>query len=135
MTKRLRVQTGAHAAERGVTLIELLISVTLVAALAVGMLMALRSSLVAMERINTRLEANRRVMGLQQIVSRQISGVIPVTGCRLSGTSDALRLVTTYSVNEGARGFPHYVEFLVAPDPAGGVQLEEIEYPYAGGRS
>jgi len=132
MTHRSRATAGAT--ERGVTLIELLIAITLVAALAVGMLMAIRSSLTAMERINVRLEENRRVMGIQQIVSRQIGGVIPLTGCRLSGTSEGLRLVTTYSVNEGARGFPHYVEFFVEPDPAGGVRLAEAEYPYAGSR-
>jgi len=122
-----------RAKQRGVTLVELLIAITLVAALAVGMLMAIRSSLTTMERINVRLEQNRRVMGIQQIVSRQIGGAIPVTGgCRFTGAADSMRFVTSYSVNEGARGFPRVVVFSVARDPAGGVQLEEAEYPYTG---
>ncbi len=116
--------------ERGFTLIELMISITLVAALSIGMLMAIRSSLVAMNRINVRLEANRRVLGLQQIVSRQIGGAIPLTGpCALKGGIQTLSVVTTYSVNEGARGFPHVVIFSVLPDPLGGSQLLEEEFP------
>jgi hypothetical protein len=126
-----RVGGSNGGSERGVTLVELLISITLVAALAVGMLMAIRSSLTAMDRINIRLEQNRRVMGIQQIVSSQIGGAMPVTGgCRLIGTSASLQLVTSYSVGEGARGYPHMVTFSVAPDPAGGVQLQEVEAPY-----
>jgi len=122
--------------ERGVTLVELLIAITLVAALAAGMLMAIRSSLTAMDRINTRLEGNRRVMGIQQIVSSQIGGVMPVGGaCRLNGSPQSLQLVTTYSIGEGARGFPHVVMFKIVQDPEVGLQLEEIESPYteAGG--
>jgi prepilin-type N-terminal cleavage/methylation domain-containing protein len=120
--------------ERGVTLVELLIAITLVSALAVGMLMALRSSLTTMDRINVRLEENRRVMGIQQIVSSQIGGAIPASGtCKLSGTEQGLTLVTTYSINEGARGFPHVVTFRLVPDPAGGQQLEEVEAPFTEG--
>jgi prepilin-type N-terminal cleavage/methylation domain-containing protein len=125
---------GARPTERGVTLVELLIVITLVAALAVGMLMAIRSSLTTMDRINARLEGNRRVMGIQQIVSSQIGGVIPMAGgCQLNGTPQSLQLVTTYSIGEGARGFPHVVAFRVVQDPAGGLQLEEIETPYTEG--
>jgi hypothetical protein len=117
-------------------LVELLISITLVAALAVGMLMAIRSSLTAMDRINARLEGNRRVMGIQQIVSSQIGGVIPVDGvCRLNGSSQSLQLLTTYSIGEGARGFPHVVVFKVVQDPEGGQELEEIESPYGTGEA
>jgi hypothetical protein len=123
--------TSEHTSERGVTLVELLISITLVAALAVGMLMAIRSGLTVMDRINVRLEQNRRVMGIQQIVSSQIGGAMPVSGgCRLIGTSESLQLVTSYSVGEGARGYPRMVMFSVARDPAGGVQLQEVESPY-----
>jgi type II secretory pathway component PulJ len=75
---------------------ELLIAITLVAALSTGMLMAIRSGLTTMDRINGRLESNRRVLGVQQIVSRQIGGVIPIKGgCALQGSSQSLRLVTT----------------------------------------
>jgi hypothetical protein len=119
--------------EAGVTLVELLIAITLVAALSVGMLMAIRSSLITMDKINGRLESNRRVLGLQQIVSGQIGGVIPIKGCALQGSPQSLRLVTTYSVDEGARGFPRVVAFSVEQDPEGGMRLVETESPYSGG--
>jgi prepilin-type N-terminal cleavage/methylation domain-containing protein len=117
--------------QSGVTLVELLIAITLVAALSAGMLIAIRSSLTAMERINVRLEENRRVMGIQQIVSRQIGGAIPAMDCPLTGTPEAMRLVTAYSISEGVRGFPRVVMFRIEPDPAGGNQLVEVEAPYA----
>jgi prepilin-type N-terminal cleavage/methylation domain-containing protein len=133
MIGRRTVRRTRVRRERGFTLMELMISITLVAALSIGMLMAIRSSLVAMNRINVRLEANRRVLGLQQIVSRQIGGAIPLAGpCALQGGVQMLRVVTTYSVNEGARGFPHVVIFRVLPDPLGGSQLLEEEFPYTG---
>jgi prepilin-type N-terminal cleavage/methylation domain-containing protein len=126
--------TGGARPEAGVTLIELLIAITLVAALSTGMLMAIRSSLITMERINGRLESNRRVLGLQQIVSRQIGGVIPLKGdCAFQGGAQSLRLVTTYSVDGGARGFPRVVAFAIETDPEGGLRLVEHESPYEGG--
>ena len=48
--------------ERGVTLVELLIAVTLVALLSMGMLFAMRTGLGALSSTNTRLHDNRRVM-------------------------------------------------------------------------
>src|ERR1700730_664640 len=96
--------------QRGFTLIELMISITLVAALATGMLMAMRASLLSMEKINSRLQFNRREMG--RVLTRQIGGVMPVlSDCGTGripiflGTSDSLRLVTSYSMQEGARGY------------------------------
>jgi type II secretory pathway component PulJ len=140
MSPAVTVRVGARRAaslkvrpEAGVTLMELLIAITLVAALSTGMLMAIRSGLTTMDRINGRLESNRRLLGLQQIVSRQIGGVIPIKGgCALQGGPQSLRLVTTYSVDEGARGFPRVVAFSLEPDPEGGMRLVESESAYTG---
>ena len=129
----MTIRSGSYRGnrERGVTLIELMIAIVLVSALAVGMLMAIRSGLTAMDRINVRLEENRRVVGIQQIVVSQIDGAIPLTGlCRLNGLADSLQLVTNYSIGGGARGFPQIVLFSVVPDPSGGFQLREVEAPY-----
>ena len=64
--------------ERGVTLIELMIAITLVAALSTGMLMAMRTGLLTLQKTDDRLQANRRVMSVNQILSRQIGGVMPI---------------------------------------------------------
>ena len=112
--------------EKGFTLIELMISITLVAALATGMMMAMRTSLLSMEKINSRLQFNRRVMGMEHILTRQIGGVMPVVSdCGtthvpiFSGTPASLRLVSSYSMAEGARGYPQFDDFQVVRGEGG----------------
>jgi len=128
--------TSAH--QRGFTLIELMISITLVAALATGMLMAMRTSLLSLEKINARLQFNRRVMGMERVLTRQIGGVMPVvSNCGTTpvpifrGTSDALRMVSSYSMEQGARGYPQFDEFQVVKS-AEGVRLIVTEHLYTG---
>jgi prepilin-type N-terminal cleavage/methylation domain-containing protein len=123
---------------RGFTLIELMISITLVAALATGMMMAMRTSLLSMEKINSRLQFNRRVMGMEHILTRQIGGVMPVVSdCGetrvpiFNGTASSLRLVSSYSMAEGARGYPQFDEFKVVRGE-GGLQLIVTEHLYTG---
>ena len=48
---------------------ELMISITLVAAIATGMLMAMRGGLLSLDRTQTRLDENRRALGIQRILS------------------------------------------------------------------
>jgi len=105
--------------ERGVTLLELMIAITLVAGLSTGMLMAMRTSLLTYEKTAKRLESNRRFVKTQQMLSDQISAVMPVQGACLgdagqtlgipsflSGSENTLRLVSSYSIAEGSRGYP-----------------------------
>jgi len=130
--------TDRVSRDAGFTLIELMISITLVAALATGMLMAMRTSLLSMEKINSRLQFNRRVMGMERILTRQIGGVMPVmsdcSGGRIpifKGTSDSLRLVSSYSMAEGARGYPQFDEFRVVKGDKG-LRLVVTEHLYTG---
>jgi prepilin-type N-terminal cleavage/methylation domain-containing protein len=127
--------------ERGFTLIELMISVTLVAAISVGMLMAMRTSMITLEKVDARLQSNRRVMSVEQILSREIGGVMPITAvCGgatpkvpvFSGTDQTLHLVSSYSLSEGARGYPRILELQVIPSDRGGVRLIVNETLYAG---
>ena len=130
----------ASRSQRGFTLMELMVSITLVAAIATGMLMAMRGGLLSLGRTQTRLDENRRAMGIQRILSLQLGGAMPArTGCggQLSpfafrGTSAALEMVSTYSLAEGSRGAPHIVEYQVAPDVGGTVQLIVNERLYGG---
>jgi len=131
--------------QRGVTLLELMIAVTLVAGLSTGMLMAMRTSLMTYDKTAKKLESNRRFVKTQQILSNQIAAVIPTQGLCvpaegqtiavasfLSGSVDALRLITSYSIAEGARGYPQIVEYRALPGDHGGVRLVATEHPYTG---
>ena len=137
-----------HRKQRGVTLLELMIAITLVAGLSTGMLMAMRTSLLTYEKTAKKLESNRRFVKAQQILSNQIAAVVPVQGACggsdgqtiagisfLSGLPDALRLVTSYSIAEGARGYPQIVEYRVLPGERGNVRLVATEHPYTGPES
>jgi general secretion pathway protein J len=131
--------------ERGFTLIEVMISTTLVAAIASGMLWAMRTSLITMEKVDARLDSNRRVMSVEQILSRQLAGVMPVTGsCQsagggiilrvpvVNGNDQTLHLVSSYAMSEGARGYARLLELQVVPSDRGGVRLIVNESLYTG---
>lgn len=135
----------SRRAQRGFTLIELMISITLVAAISAGMLMAMRAGLLTLEKVDARLQSNRRVMSVEQILSRQIGGVMPVTGdCSnanggvtprvpvFNGADQTLLLVSSYSMAEGARGYPRILQLEVVPSDRGGVRLIVNEALYTG---
>ena len=129
------------ASQKGFTLFELLISITLVAALSAGMLMAMRTGLLTLQKTDDRLQSNRRVMSVQQILSRQISNAMFVFGqCGaagggavpiFNGNSETLHLVSSYSMTEGARGYPRILELQVIPADRG-VRLIVNEALYTG---
>lgn len=138
---------GRHS-QRGVTLLELMIAITLVAGLSTGMLMAMRTSLLTYEKTAKRLESNRRFVKTQQMLSAQIAAVMPVQGACLgdagqtvgipsflSGSEDSLRLVSSYSIAEGSRGYPQIVEYRVIAEQRGIVRLVATERPYTGPQS
>lgn len=132
--------------QSGLTLIEVLIAVTLVALLSSGMLFAMRAALVALESSGRRIESLRRSTGAQRILQQQIAGFLPVmANCGGSplqpggppvmffqGLPSVARFVTSYSIEGGARGRPQVVELFVAPRPEGGVRLLVNEIPYTG---
>jgi prepilin-type N-terminal cleavage/methylation domain-containing protein len=133
--------------EQGVTLLELLIAVSLVAILSTGMMLALRTSVQAYGKTGQRLESNRRTVGREQILSSQIGSAMavmalcPVNGgppagvSFLNGSATSLRLVSSYSISEGARGYPQIVEYRVLPADGGTVRLVVHELPYTGPQS
>lgn len=136
-----------RSGERGVTLMELLVAVTLVSLISTGLLMSLRIGLNAMEKTNTRLYGNRRMVSLQRSIEQQISGVMPVQafcpgeGGAMSpvpffrGDESSMRFATAFSLSEGWRGFPRIVELMVVPREGGGVRLVANEHLYAGPHS
>jgi prepilin-type N-terminal cleavage/methylation domain-containing protein len=132
--------------ERGVTLIEVLIAVSLLSLLSAGMLTAMRVGLDAMNKSNERLIANRRVAGVERILEQQVAGFMPVIAqCMAApegprqalpffqGEPQAMRFVSTYSLGEAWRGTPQILEYLVIAGENGkGVRLVVNEIPYTG---
>jgi prepilin-type N-terminal cleavage/methylation domain-containing protein len=145
MTALARGRLGGRG---GVTLIELLIAISLLSLLSVGMLMALRVGLSALDKANSKLIANRRAASVQQILASQIAGLMPVfadcpaegPGMRpvrvpfFEGQAQAMRFVSSYSLEEAARGYPRILEFETIPgDPdVGGFRLIVNETLYSG---
>jgi prepilin-type N-terminal cleavage/methylation domain-containing protein len=135
--------------EQGLTMIEMLISVMLLSLLSVSMLLAMRVGLNTLGRTTERLYENRRVLGVERILRAQINGYIPTTAeCQpnpqqpaqqvsfFEGGPQTLRFVSTYSLEESARGYPRILEYQVIPGERGeGVRLIVNERLYSGPRS
>jgi hypothetical protein len=129
----------------GITLMELLVAITLLSLLSVGILFGMRIGLSAMERSNDRLMTNRRVLGVERVITQQITGFMPVKAdCFTTpnappsrqpffqGEPQTMRFVTTYSLNEAGRGYPRILEYQVIPGEIAGVRLIVNEYLYSG---
>ena len=72
--------SAMRSSARGITLMELLVAITLLSLLSVGVLFGLRIGLNAMERSNDRLMTNRKVLGVERVITQQIAGIMPVIG-------------------------------------------------------
>ena len=132
--------------QSGVTLIEVLIAVTLLSLLSVAMLFAMRIGLNTFGKTNAKLMENRRVAGAQRILLEEIDGMMPVAAPCIGspqsaaqtigffqGEPQAMRLVSTFSLQQGWRGMPQILELTVIPGAAGrGVRLVVNEVLYTG---
>ena len=130
----------------GVTLLELLVSVSLLSLLAVGLLLAMRVGFNATQMTNARVMANRRAVSVQRVLEQQIAGFMPETADCLPGPGlarvrmpffqgepQSMRFITSYSLGEAARGYPRIVEFQVIPgEDNRGVRLIVNEPLYTG---
>ena len=136
----------ARRTERGVTLIELLIAVTLVSLLATGLLFAMRIGINAMESVNRRVMTNRKTLGAHRILEQQVAGFMPAFAqCRMpggqagarvplfQGAPASMRFVSSYSLQEASRGVPRILEYFIIPGDQGqGVRLVVNEIIYTG---
>jgi type II secretory pathway pseudopilin PulG len=132
--------------ESGTTLIEVLIAVTLLSLLSVGMLTAMRVGLMAFSKTNNKLMENRRVAGAQRVVQEELEGMTPVVAACgetpgatpaktafFEGQPQTMRLVSTFSLQQGWRGQPQILELFVIPgEDDRGVRLVVNEIPYTG---
>jgi general secretion pathway protein J len=133
--------------EKGVTLIEVLIAVTLLSILSVGMFLAMRIGLNAYSKADDRMMDNRRAAGAQRILQEEMEGLVPVIatcgagaggGGALTktvffqGEPEVMRLVSTFSLQQGWRGQPQVLELFVIPGEREGVRLVVNEILYTG---
>lgn len=132
--------------QKGVTLMEVLIAVSLLSLLSVAMFLAMRIGLNAYAKADTRLMDNRRTAGAQRILAEELGGIIPVmaacgaggggTGSRavfFQGAPGVMRLATTFSLQQGWRGQPQMLALMVIPgEDNRGVRLVVNETPYTG---
>ncbi len=111
-----------------------MIAIALVAAISTGMMIAMHTGLLTLEKTQNRLEENRKIVAMQELMVRQLANVVPAVGiCGpiFAGNQVGLRMVTTYSLSEGYRGQEQLVEYRILPDPdMGGLRLIETERPY-----
>jgi general secretion pathway protein J len=130
--------------QAGVTLIEVLIAVTLLSALSVAMLLSLEVALRALHTTNEKLLADRRVAGAQRVLVQELEGLVPVRPPCLGrpdlansyfvffqAEPQAMRLVSTFSLQQGSRGPAEILDMFVIPGENGaGVRLVVNETPY-----
>lgn len=130
---------------RGVTLLELLVAMSLFSLLSVGVFFSLRTGLSSLDRVRDRVAASRREAGAQRSLELMLAGI---TLSRVQyfepgqaagrdalffqGEPAAMRFISNYSLERGARTPPQLIELAVAPHPEGGVRLLLNERPYPG---
>jgi prepilin-type N-terminal cleavage/methylation domain-containing protein len=130
---------------RGMTLMEVLIAVSLVALLSTGMLFALRAGIGSVESINRHVQTVRKASGAQRILEQQFASLMPVAApCRVPNVPDSqtrsaffdgepnvIRFVSAYSLQEAGRGHPQILELFAIPAEDGnGVRLVVNETLY-----
>lgn len=137
----------------GFTLIEILVAISMVSLLSLAGLYAMRVGFNALDKTGKQLSFERRILGTQRALEQMIVNVVPArAACHagavdvtmrtsqatsstlfFDGRPDALRLVSTHSLEEAARGAPRILEFAVIPGRQGeGVRLVVNEHLYWG---
>ncbi len=137
----------ASANQRGMTLMELLIAISLVSLISVGMLMAMRIGFNTQEKTNQHLYDNRRLVAINRIIDAQIGGILAVpaeciagggnnVAAKISffqGEPQSMRFVSAYSLEEAHRGYPRILEYQVIPGELNqGVRIIVNEHIYNG---
>jgi type II secretory pathway pseudopilin PulG len=135
-----------RSSRAGVTLIEITIAITLLSLLSLGMAIAIRVGLQAFAKTDAKLMDIRKITGAQNILYQELEGLIPVLAACSGNTVDngfkvaffqgepaALRMVSSFSLQQGWRGEPQVLELFVIPGDKGeGVRLVVNESLYTG---
>ncbi|MBM3760604.1 MAG: type II secretion system protein [Acidobacteria bacterium] len=126
------------SSQSGMTLIELLIAVTIFGAISASMGIVLNIAFTSMNKIDSKVDFNRRILSSQRTLDHILQGVIPINApCAglpvgIVGRQNAVRFVSSHSLTEGSRGRPQIVELFPDPSPNGGMRLLLNEQPFVG---
>ena len=133
--------SSRRSRQSGMTLIELLIAVTLFGAISASMGIVLNIAFTSMNKIDEKVDFNRRIIASQRTLDQILHGMIPVIApCAgkpigITGLATGTRFLSSHSLTEGSRGRLQIVELFVASSPNGGFRLLLNERPYLGKRS
>ena len=127
-------------AEAGITLLELLVSMTIVSLLATTALFAWRVGSSAWLKASERLEKDRTVLAVHQLVEEQMASMVPYQAWTTSGGREVLfqgepqtaRFVSRYSLARRAASGLYLIEYQVAEQADGTRQLLLNESPVWG---
>jgi hypothetical protein len=126
---------------------EILVAMTLLGLLSAGLLMALRVGVRGWEQANGSLMLDRRIATSSQILQGALESIVPARGLFqrprgegmqpflfFQGQPEAMRFVTSYSLEQGPRAGLRLMELLVTTGPRGKrVLLNDL--PYGGPES
>ncbi|MBI4480231.1 MAG: prepilin-type N-terminal cleavage/methylation domain-containing protein [Acidobacteria bacterium] len=136
-TQRRVHQTGRRQIQDGFTLLELLVSMTVVALLATTILFGWRIAAGAWGRANQLVEDQRRVVAVHQVLTTQMAEMMPLapstrlgsTGVFFQGEGQTARFLSRYSLVYRSRSGLYRIEYQIADASDGVHQLLVNEVP------
>ncbi|OFW24029.1 MAG: hypothetical protein A3H27_09710 [Acidobacteria bacterium RIFCSPLOWO2_02_FULL_59_13] len=135
-----RPQSNAGERNAGFTLLELLVSVTIVGLLAVTILFGWRVAASAWQRADRHLREQRVVVATHQVLEEQMASMVPyrVSPAQgppiifFQGDPEAARFVSRYSLADRARSGLYLIEYRIVEQRDGKKQLLVNEFPLHG---
>lgn len=123
--------------EQGFTLMELLVSMTIISLLAVSILFGWRVAASAWGRANQLVDAQRRVAAIHQVLATQMAGMTPVSpgpaqrnaAVFFQGEPQTARFLSRYSLAGRARSGLYRIEYQISERADGTQQLLLNEFP------
>ena len=134
MTKNLSLRTRRAG---GFTLLELLISITIVSLLATIILFGWRIATSAWQRANSRLSQDRKVLATHHLLQQQMASMVPYRARTWQGGQEfffqgepqAARFLSRYSLTSRARSGLYRIEYQITEQAGGTKQLLLNEFP------
>lgn len=120
-------------AQKGFSLLEVLVAISMLALLLAGGFSVLRIVLKSSQKIENSIAAQNRVTRAETALREEIASMLPVSAqCSSStrdpmatipffeGEPDEMRLISQYSLEERFRAAPQFTELKVTPSPVAG---------------